>query len=118
PPDRTLAGLGYAALSLAALSLCVGGCAFLCSALTSERGRAAGLATGFTVTAYFLNVLAQLWEKARFLEHLSIFYYHRPLPLLTSGAPARGDLALLSGLAAVTFLAACWVFGRRDIATT
>jgi ABC-2 type transport system permease protein len=118
PPAQTLAGLGYAGLNLAALIFCVGGCSFLCSALTSERGRAAGLATGITVFAYFLNVLAQLWGKARFLEHLSLFHYHRPLPTLTSGAPAWGDLAVLSGLAAVAFFAACWVFGRRDIATT
>lgn len=117
PPARTLPALGYASMNLAALVLCVGGYSFLCSALASERGRAAGLAAGITVAFYFFNVLAQLWEKAQFMRYLSIFHYHRPLPLLTSGAPAWGDLAVLCGLAAITFLAALWVFARRDIAT-
>jgi ABC-2 type transport system permease protein len=117
PPAQTLPGLGYAGLNLAALLLCVGGYSFLCSALASERGRAAGLAAGITVAFYFVNVLAQLWEKARFMQSFSIFYYLRPLPLLTRGAPAWGDLALLGGLAAVTLLASLWVFARRDIAT-
>src|SRR5262249_23948428 len=39
-------GLACADLNLAALALCVGGYSFLCSALASERGRAAGLAAG------------------------------------------------------------------------
>src|SRR5262249_5371632 len=78
-------GLACADLNLAALALCVGGYSFLCSALASERGRAAGLAAGITVAFYFFNVIAQLWQKAQFLEHLSIFHYHRPLPILTSG---------------------------------
>jgi beta-exotoxin I transport system permease protein len=117
PPGRTLSALGYASLNLAALAFCVGGYSFLCSALASERGRAAGLAAGITVTFYFFNVLAQLWERAKFMENLSIFHYHRPLPLLTSGAPAWGDLAVLCSLAALTFLAALWLFARRDIAT-
>src|SRR5262249_12438124 len=110
-------GLACADLNLAALALCVGGYSFLCSALASERGRAAGLAAGITVAFYFFNVIAQLWQKAQFLEHLSIFHYHRPLPIRTSGAPAWGDMALLCGIAAATFLPALWLFARRDIAT-
>jgi ABC-2 type transport system permease protein len=117
PAGRSMPALGYASQNLAALALCVGGYSFLCSALASERGRAAGLAAGITVAFYFFNVLAQLWEKAKFMQYLSIFHYHRPLPLLTSGAPAWGDLAVLCSLAALTFLAALWVFARRDIAT-
>jgi ABC-2 type transport system permease protein len=117
PPARSLHALGYASLNLAALVLCVGGYSFLCSALASERGPAAGLAAGITVTFYFFNVLAQLWEKARFMQYLSIFYYNRPLPILTSGAPAWADVAVLGGIAAGTSLATLWVFARRDIAT-
>lgn len=117
PSRGLLTGLAWAGLNLAALVLCVGGYSFLTSALSSERGRAAGLAAGVTIVFYFFNVLAQLWEKARFMEHLSIFHYHQPLPILASGAPAWAHLAVLTGLAAGSFLAALWVFGRRDIAT-
>jgi hypothetical protein len=118
PAARTLGALGYASLNLASLILCVGGYSFLFSALVSDRGRAAGLASGVTVAFYFFNVLAQLWTKARFMEHLSIFHYHRPLVILTSGAPTWGDLGLLSALAVVAYLGALWIFARRDIATT
>jgi ABC-2 type transport system permease protein len=117
PSAGTLPALGYASLNLASLIVCVGGYSFLCSALTSERGRAAGLAAGISVVFYFFNVTAQLWEKAQFMQYLSIFHYHRPLPVLASGAPALGDMAVLCSIAAIAFLAALWVFARRDIAT-
>lgn len=41
----------------------------------------------------------------------------RSFPILTSGAPAWGDMVVLCGLAALTFSFALWAFIRRDIAT-
>jgi beta-exotoxin I transport system permease protein len=117
PASPTLGALGCASLNLAALVFCVGAYSFLFSALVSDRGRAAGLAAGVTVAFYFFNVLAQLWTKAQFMEHLSIFHYHRPLVILTRGAPAWGDVGLLCAIAALAYLGALWSFARRDIAT-
>jgi ABC-2 type transport system permease protein len=117
PEEVSLPGLRYVSLNLGFLMSSIGSYSFLFSACTSERGRAIGLAAGATVVLYFFNALAQLWSQARFLQHFSVFYYHRPQPILVSGQPPWIDLAVLGGVATLAFAAASWQFMRRDIAT-
>lgn len=111
--DRLVAVL----LNLFALYLTVGGIAYLASACSARRGRAIGTVFAVVIVSYFINALAQLWEPAKSFEYLGFMHYYRPFEILNgSGFPA-GDIAVLTGVGLVCWVAGGVVFARRDICT-
>jgi putative exporter of polyketide antibiotics len=76
---------------------------------------ALGIALGFTVVSYFLEVLGSLWEQAQPLQPLSVFHYVQPQAALEGQADPLDFLVL----AAVALAGVAWalvVFPRRDLA--
>lgn len=110
--------------NLAALQGAVVGVTFLVSAASSRRGRAVAVVFGVVLVSFLLGFLAQLWSPARPFAVVSLMTYYRPLAIAQAGAEASlgaavawGDLAVLGGFAAATWLGGWLVFSRRDIAT-
>ena len=69
------------------------------------------------LASFLLNYLAQFWEPARRIRHLSLLTYHRPLLALRDGVWPILDLAVLGSLAAASWIAGGIVFARRDLST-
>lgn len=106
----------WVTVNLWALFAATAGVALLLSAISSEQGKAIGRTIAFVVLSFFVNLLASLWPKVRWLDVGSIFHYHQPQPIVAGEESVFGDLAVLLGLAAVATIAAYRVFAQRDIA--
>ncbi|MDI3339466.1 MAG: ABC transporter permease subunit [Sphaerobacter sp.] len=95
-------------------SVAVGGYAALFSALSNDRGRAAGLAAALTLGFYLLWVLSSLSERWDWLRYLTIFTAFDPQGALGSGVVPAGVVSLFAiGIGAS--IAALVVFQRRDV---
>ncbi len=111
------AALAWLTVNLLALFLAVSGYSLLFSAINNERGRATAWSAGVTAGSWFINLVAELWDKLQPLRPLSVFHYYQAQPVIVSGQPSIRDLAILCGVALVSFAAALVVFRRRDLAT-
>jgi ABC-type transport system involved in multi-copper enzyme maturation permease subunit len=98
--------------------LAVGGLAFLISSASDRRGRAIAWVFAILLASFLLNFLAQFWRPAEMVSFLSLLSYHKPLVVTRAenGWPL-GDMAVLVGFAAATWLAGGIWFSRRDICT-
>ena len=74
----TVGGLTALALELLGFSMAVAGYSALFSALSSSRGKAAGVASGLTVASYLAFVVSGLSDRWNWLEHLSTFAAYQP----------------------------------------
>jgi hypothetical protein len=100
------------------LYLAVGGLACLVSAVSDRRGRAIAVVFAILLASFLLNFLAQFWRPAEIISFLSLMSYHKPLVVMRSGGGwPFGDMAVLLGFAAATWLAGGIWFARRDICT-
>lgn len=113
--EADLGRFGWVLLNAYALLLGIGGYAFLFSALSSDAGRAASWSAGLSLGFFFLDYLANLWDKVEFLGPLSLYHYYDPNAVLQRGSVTGSDLALLLGVFAFGLAAAFWVFHQRDI---
>lgn len=109
--------LALLVVNLFALFLAIGGYSFLFSALCSERGRAIAWAASVTAASWFINFLAEMWDKLQPLRTFSVFRYYQAQPILVSGHLTGRDLVVLLSVALVSSALALIVFRRRDIAT-
>jgi ABC-2 type transport system permease protein len=89
--------------------------ALAASASFDRVAPALGVALGFVVLMYFLDILGSLWPAAAWLQPYSLFHYLKAKAILT-GAAAPADDGIL---AAVIIAAMAWalvIFPRRDLA--
>ena len=93
-------------LELEAICFCIS--AFL------RRG-GLGIGMGLTICFYFLNLLANLSQKVKFLKYITPFGYAEGADLLTDGTLNPKYLAVGMALAALSLLAAFWEYGKKDI---
>jgi ABC-type transport system involved in multi-copper enzyme maturation permease subunit len=107
---------GFAvALNLYALTLAIGGLAWLCSAGAERRGRAIALPVVLVLLSMLINFLAPVWAPAKSLSLLSVLHYYQPFATFAGGSWPFGAIAALLGCASLTCaLAALW-FVRRDL---
>ena len=106
--ELSLLHLAHLLLQLEVACVCFGLSAFL-------RTGGAGLGLGLAVGLYFLNLVANLTESARFLRYITPFAYSDGAELLTRGAL---DMTLvLPGVAyaAAALAAAFCHYSRKDI---
>ncbi|HUZ01359.1 MAG TPA: ABC transporter permease subunit [Thermomicrobiaceae bacterium] len=110
PVSRLLA----AGVEMLAFAVAVGGYAVLLSALSDERGKAAGIAAGLTLAFYLAWIIGGLVSRLGWLRYLSIFSAYKPQAALTSGSIAPG-VGLLLVLGILCAAAGVLAFQRRDI---
>ena len=92
------------------------GVAYLACALLRTRGEAGMAAGGILVVTFFLQTLGSTSEAIEPLRTISPFHWAEGTPLLTGEYPWPRLAALLTGNL-VVYVAAFWVFTRREIAS-
>jgi ABC-2 type transport system permease protein len=107
-------GATVVAIVMVAFLLAICGVSSFLSAISNERGRAAGLAAGLLVASYLAWAIAGMNGGWSWLKNVSVFAAYDPQRALESGAPSMLPLAILFALAAVTGAAALLWFRRRD----
>lgn len=110
-PDGKLLGLMFLAFFLMqaeTAAVCFGISAFM-------RGGGPGLGLGLAAVFYFLNLVANLTEKAGFLKCFTPFGYTDSADIITSGRLEPGYLAVGLAAAALGITAGFWKYGRKDI---
>ena len=100
--------LAYFLLQLELAGICFGISAFL-------RRSGLGIGLGIATVMYFLNIIANISEKAEFLKYITPFGYAEGADIISSG---RLDMGML--LVGLVFLlagvgAAYWKYCRKDI---
>ena len=103
------------ALNLLMLSLAAGGIAVMFSALTSERGDAAGWTLTVLLLMYGWNFLAQFWPLAKDSAAFTLFHYYSPARVFLSGAVSMADCGVLGAVAIGGVLIGLIAFARRDL---
>ncbi len=104
-------GLLHLANFLAQLELaciCFGVSAFL-------RRSGLGVGLGIAAVLYFLNILSNITEQAKFLKYLTPFAYAEGADILADGRLDGEKILLGMGLSAVGVGAAFWKYCRKDI---
>ena len=97
------------------LSSTTAGVSLLAAALFRTRGRAVGLAMGFFITNYFIDIIAEWWPKAGFMGPVSIFHYFDMPKVLMDGVWPIRDMCVLGSVLIVTVIAGGIVWNRRDL---
>jgi ABC-2 type transport system permease protein len=110
-PWAMLSSAVYTLFLLAAIA----GASLLCSALSSERGRALSWAAGIVVGSYAWNFLLSLVSALRPLARLSPWWYFAPGSVIEGGAIPWLDASVLLAIALATSGLAIWIFARRDL---
>ena len=85
------------------------------SASSDRTGPAIGLALGYLLANYFLEILGSFWDAAKWTQEYSLFHHFQPTEIF-AGKPDPFDFALLAVFAVVPLLYAMWRFPRRDLA--
>lgn len=88
--------------------ICFGISAFL------RRG-GLGIGMGLTICLYFLNLMANLSQNAKFLKYITPFGYAEGADVLSDGCLNPRYLAVGAAFTALGILAAFWQYRRKDI---
>ncbi len=110
-PDVKTMALLFAAYLL--MQLEVAAVTFGISAFLS-RGTL-GIGLGLAAVFYFLNILANLTENAKFLKYITPFGYTEGADIIAEGAINGGYLCVGIVLSAVGVAAAFWRYRKKDI---
>lgn len=108
------AGLAGMAVEMVAFVLAVAALSALVSTLTSDRGRAVGIALGITGASYLATVVAVFSAGWSWIKYFSFFTAFQPVQTLRSGSLDVGGIAVLMVIAAVAAVGALLAFKRRD----
>ena len=106
--DLGLLHLAYLLLQLELACVCIGLSAFL------RRGNP-GLGIGLATAMYFLNLLSNISDSARFLKFITPFAYAEGADILSSGALDTRLLVLGAAFAAEGIVAAFGRYTTKDI---
>ena len=106
--ELNLLHLAYFLLQLELSAICFGISAFV------RRG-SLGIGLGVAVIMYFLNLIANITEKASFLKYVTPFGYCSGADLVANGSidPAMAAIGILIGTAGV--IAAYLKYTKKDI---
>lgn len=86
---------------------------FCLSVFLSSGGNGMGL--GLAAMFYFLNIIANLTEKAKFLKYITPFGYTESADIIAEGHITPKYLAVGLIVTAAGIIAAFWRYGRKDI---
>lgn len=100
--------LAYFLMQIEISGVCFGISAFL-------RRNSAGIGLGIAMIAYFLNIIANIAEKAEFLKYITPFGYTEGADIITDGCLDR-KLLLIGAVYTIAGIgAAYWNYCRKDI---
>jgi ABC-2 type transport system permease protein len=99
-----------------AFGCAIAGPATLCSVLTLSRGVSSAIVGGVLVAMYALFVVTQISKDWAFLGPLTVWNHFPTTPLIDAGTIPWFDLGLFAVLGLGSWLAALWLFRRRDLA--
>lgn len=111
-PDRKLMGLiflAYFIMQVETAAVC-----FCISAFVSSGGP--GLGLGLAAVFYFLNLVANLTEKARFLKYITPFGFTDSADIIAYGRMESKYLWVAFIVTLVGIAVGFWKYGRKDIA--
>lgn len=111
-PDRKtliLLFFAYFILQIEIASICFGISAFI------SRG-GLGIGIGIAALFYFLNLIANLTEKAAFLKYITPFGYTESADIITSGRIEMKYLSVGLVFTVISILLAFYRYGKKDIA--
>lgn len=111
-PDRKLMGLiflAYFIMQVETAAVC-----FCISAFMSSGGP--GLGLGLAAVFYFLNLVANLTEKARFLKYITPFGFTDSADIIAYGRMESKYLWVAFIVTLVGIAVGFWKYGRKDIA--
>lgn len=94
---------GFASVALAA------------SVSFDRSGPALGVALGFLLVNYFLEILGSLWDAAEWLQPYSLFHHFDPGQILVGDAEPI-DFAIVTIAAIIPAVWALTIYPRRDLA--
>lgn len=100
--------LGYYLLQLELAGLCFGISAFI-------RKGSAGIGIGIAAVMYFMNLIANISERAEFLKHITPFGYCEGADIVSSGSLDGAKLAIGAAICIAGIAAAYVKFTRKDI---
>lgn len=100
--------LGYFLLQIEVAGICFGISAFL-------RRSSAGIGLGLAAMFYFLNLIANMTERAAFLKYLTPFGYCEGADVVTSGGLNVPMVLLGMSYAAAAIAAGYWKYCEKDI---
>ena len=106
--EINLLHFSYFLLQLEIAGICFGVSAFL------KRG-SLGLGLGVAIMMYFLNLIANISEKAEFLKYITPFGYAEGADIINSGKLEIGLVSLGMVYGAVGIVAAYWKYYKKDI---
>lgn len=105
--------LGLLHLACFLVQLELEGICFGLSAFLRRGGM--GIGMGITISLYFVNLIANLSPKAKFLKYVTPFSLSEGAELLSSGGLNPAYLAVGTAVTLVGILAAFWQYNRKDI---
>lgn len=106
--ELNLIHLAFLAMQVELACICFGISAFL------RRG-SVGIGLGLAAISYFLNILGNLSENARFLKWLTPFGYTEAADIMTDLRLDTGMIALGMVFALLGVAAAYWKYTKKDI---
>lgn len=100
--------LAYFILEVETAAICFGISAFI-----SQSGLGIGL--GIATLFYFLNIVANLTEKAKFIKYLTPFGYTEGADIISTGKLESSYLLVGLLLTVIGIIAAFWKYNRKDL---
>lgn len=107
--DMGLLFLAYTILQIEIAAITFGISAFL-------KNGSLGIGLGLAVTLYFLNLVSNLTEDARFLKYITPFGYTDASAILADQVIEMKHLAVGIALAVIGIIAGYWKYTKKDIA--
>lgn len=91
-------------------------CAFVCFGISAFlRGGSLGIGLGLAAAAYFLNIIANISDKAEFLKYVTPFGYTEGADIVQSGSVDSGMLLAGAVYSAVGIALAYIKYRKKDI---
>jgi beta-exotoxin I transport system permease protein len=102
------------AAGMVAFPLAIAAGSALVSAVSSDRGRAVGIALGITGASYLAGVVAAFSSDWSWLRYFSIFTAFQPMQALKAGSIDFAAIAVLTLIIVLGVAGSLWTFRRRD----
>lgn len=96
--------------------LTFGGISFLLSVIFNERGKANLIAIAFLIGSYLLNSLAEIIDKLKDFEFLSLFNYYNPLKILQTGEWPVQSIIIFVAVFVASIALSIYLFKKKNIA--